>query len=748
VLDTAPSSSSQDQTPIVRWHRGNWARSRVALVTCALVGILAELPILRNRWVFYTDDAATQILPMWYHLGEQVRRGVWPPLLDLDSWMGGNLAVEALFGVWNPVNALVWVFASLMPDLAVAGDIIRIVAFVALALGCYLLCREYGARRWAASVVAVPLPFCGPLFYLDATIWPAALLAFVWIPYLWWATHRMARGATNPVWVFVLGALGVTSGNPYAMLGVCFVLASTLAETLLLQRWRAARWVLGASATIAAVVPLVYAPLVLSSHVTGRSSMVSGNNGMALAPHLGDLVNLSLPHYVPEIPGVHTSAIYFCWFAVPLIPLLDWSLLRRRWRELTGCLVMACAFVLLAIGPGQLWMFRWPLRVLHYGYLALAVLLAVLLSVGLRTDGLRRRTLISGALLVSSCYLAWAANPSSELLRRHAVVLLGLAALSALAVRTYQRLGDGWLATVLHVGTVATFVLQVHWFVAPHSTSPYFYPTSIAEMRAQFAHRYEGEVFQIADTSLLGDPRPGREAWRDLLDGNQYRPAGGHSINAYTGMGFKTFSDALCMSYHGSTCADAYPALWRPTGGTGVALADLLRLDTVVVQRRMIDRPQVPAGWRIHMRDDRVTVLERRLPHPTSDGRVSWASPQLRVNTDTTPDDQHETLAFTRLDNRPARLIFARLSWPGYIATVGQLRVPTRAGPAGLLEVDLPPGDAGRGELRLSWSPPRMRPAAMSAAIGAAGALALGLVQLRQKRCRYRQTRGAAEVPE
>lgn len=735
MLDTAPPPRRQ-HTPKTRHATGSRARLWPAPVTCALVAVLVQLPMARNRWVFYTDDAATQILPMWYHLGEQVRHGSWPPLLDLDSWMGGNLAVEALFGVWNPVNALVWVFVSLMPNLATAGDVIRTVAFVVLALGCYLLFREYGARPWAASALAVPLPFCGPLFYLDGTIWPAALLAFLWVPYLWWAAHRLTRGAMNPIWVFALGALGVTSGNPYAMLGVCLVLIGVLVETLARRRWRAARRVVAVSATVAAVVPLVYLPLVLSSHVTWRNSRIAGHIGEPLTPHVGDLVNLSLPYYVPEISGLTQPAVYFCWFALPLAPWLNWRRLARRWRELTASLVMAITFLLLALGPGELWMFRWPLRVLHYGYLAVAVVLAVLLSAGLRTDHQRRRTAITGGLLIFSGYLAWAADPDSDYLLGEIATLVGLAALSAGALAAYRHRGNRWLIAVLHIGTAATFGLQTLWFVEPHSASPYRYPAVVADERAQFAHRYHGEVFQISDTGLIGDPHTGRPAWRDLLDGNQYLPAGLHSINAYTGMGFGAFSDALCLTYHGSSCATAYPALWQLVPGTGVPLADLLRLDTVIVQRRLLDNPPVPPGWQVQERNARVTVLDRRPPAAWPAGRLSWASPNLYTTADTAPDSRHERLAFTRLNRRPARLIFARLAWPGYVATIGHLKVPAQAGPDGLLEVDLPPNAPRQGEIQLAWSPPWMRPAALVAALGAAGAVALALIHVHHKNAR------------
>ncbi len=692
------------------------------------------MPLLRDPWFYYTDDAATQIMPMWYHLGEKVRDGAWPPVLDVQSWMGGNLAVEALFGVWNPVNAVLWVLVSLIPDLAVAAILVRTVAFVLLALGCYGLCREYGAARWASSAVAVTLPFSGSLFYFDAAKWPAALVAFVWVPYLWWAARRMTRGATNALGVWALGALAVTAGNPYSMLAVCLVLLGLLVETVLLGRWRAARHLMLVSVTIASVVPLVYLPLLLSSSVTWRRPNGIGYSG-TLTPHLRDLVNFSVPTYVPTIPHVFDAAVYFCWFALPLAAWLDWRVLRRRWRELAGSLVVGGVFLLLARGPSELWMFRWPLRVVHYGYLAAAVVLAVLLSAGLRTDHVRRRAASMAALVLINGVLVSTAARTGDALRRDLVSLALIAALTALAFWVYRSRGERWLGAVLHLGTVVIFVLQVFWFLGYHGAATYYFPRSPEQARTDFASHHTGRVLQIADTRGIGAPDQPRPAWRDLLPGNLHLVTEVEAVNAYTGMGFGAFSRDLCMLYAGATCPDAYPALWRVSPTVGAPLADLLRLDTVVVQNKLIAAPDVPPGWRVTERNTRVTVLQRAHSQAVwPAGRLSWASPDVHVNTDDSPDDQHETL---RVDRRgssgPARLIFARLAWPGYTAKVGDVEVPTRPGPSGLLEVALPP-NVQNGQLDITWHPPGEQ---VGLAIGSAGLLAaaaLGGFQYRQKR--------------
>ena len=80
-------------------------------------------------------------------------------VLDPDAWAGGNYAAEALFGIYNPLNLLIWVFMSAVPNLMLAHrSSSRASCWWLLALGTYLLAREYGAERWAAAVVAIALP--------------------------------------------------------------------------------------------------------------------------------------------------------------------------------------------------------------------------------------------------------------------------------------------------------------------------------------------------------------------------------------------------------------------------------------------------------------------------------------------------------------------------------------------------------------------------------------------------------------
>ncbi|MCS7482216.1 hypothetical protein ACFFQW_39765 [Umezawaea endophytica] len=678
----------------------------VAFGVCLAVVLLAQLPFLRNRFFYVWDDSSAQFLPSWHYLGEQFVAGDWPKLMSPDNWVGGNFAGEALFGLWNPVNVANYVLVSRFDDLSLAALVVKTEFLALLALGTYLLVREYGAGRGAAAAIAVALPFGGFTLYYDAASWAAGLMAFAWIPFTWWSARRVARGAGSPLWPFLFGALAVTTGNPYGLLGVCAVLFALLVESWFARDRAAVIRVFVVGVLIGLVVPLVYLPLLGTSAVTDRAGQGFASNGV-LVPALSDFLSLSTPSQLPMIwtfgnpLRLSVPGMYFAWFVVPLLPWLDWGVLRRRWRELLGVFVVMGGYLLLATGPSNMWMFRFPLRHVEVVFLAVGIVFAVLLSSGLRKDRLRSRALITAGVLLFTAYVSFSADAWSW--RRHAVSLVVLAVGTALAVRLSRGRG---LYVVLVAGVAAVLALQTAWFPKNADVADYGLPNKVSERRAM--HDYQGTTFQVGSVVI----------------GNNGLLLDAHMVSSYTGMGNRKFNQATCLNYEGTTCPQSLDKLLKPTDLAGQTLLDLLRVETVVVQRAVNRDPQVPPGWQVTERNDLVTVLRRGTPLAWPDGRVGWTD--VNVSSDVSTD-RSETVRFTG----SGTLAFARLAWPGYRAEVDGKPVDVREGPAGLVLVDVRDG----GELKLTWSAPGLVPGLAAAALGLLGALGFSaLLVIRRRR--------------
>ncbi|WNV91581.1 hypothetical protein [Umezawaea sp. Da 62-37] len=672
-------------------------------VVVLVVALLAQLPFLRNRFFYVWDDSAAQFLPSWHFLGDRLAAGRWPVFLSVDNWMGGNFSAEALFGLWNPVNLANYLLVSRFDDLALAGLVVKTEFLALLALGAYLLCREYGAKPAAAAVLAIALPFGGFTLYYDTASWVAGLMAFTWIPYTWWSARRVARGAGSPLWPFLFGALAVTTGNPYGLLGVCAVLFALLIESWLARDRAALLRLLLVGVLVALVVPLVYLPLLGNSAVTERAGQGFASNGM-LMPRLSDFLNPSMPSHRPMITTfadptrLSVPGMYFAWFIVPLLPWLDWGIVRERWRELTAVFVVFGGYLLFAIGPSNMWMFRFPLRHVEVVYLAFGVVFAVLLSAGLRTDRTRARVLVTAGALLFTAYLTFAAGPWE--FRRHLVSLVLLVVGTALAVRLANTRA---LHVVLVAGVALALLLQTAWFPKNADVAEYGFPRTVSELRAD---DYQGTTYQVGS----------------VVVGNNGLLLNAAAVASYTGMGYRKFKQATCMNYIGTTCAQGLAKLLEPTD-VGPPLIDLMRVETVVVQKAVDPNPVAPPGWRVERDNDLVTVLRRDGPIQWPGGRVSWTDAGISADTST---DTRETL---RID-RPGKVVLARLNWPGYRAELDGKPVDVREGPAGLVVLDVPKA----GALTLTWRPPGLVPGLVAAVLAVLGALAFSAVTVVRRR--------------
>jgi hypothetical protein len=715
-------------------------RSRVAppLGVALLVAAMALVPALRDPRFYLTDDSAAQFLPTWYHLGQQLRAGQFP-LLDPTLWAGGNIAAEALFGIWNPVLLATMLLVSAVPDLVVASVLVKTAFLVILALGVYGLAREYDVPPGLSAVAAVTVPFAGVTLYFDAASWSSGLTALAFVPWFWWTLRRSARGALNPLVPFVAGYLALTAGNPYGALGACLAVLGLAVEFSWARRWAPVRRTLLGGVAVGLVAPLTYLPLVYTQGVTYRSDSKIGNNGL-MVPGLGDLLNASTPSFAAwvdafERPYLTVPATYLAWYALPLLPWLRYREIVRALASRMAVPVYALVGLALSVGPSEAWMFRWPLRVVPYFVLPVAILLAIALAQGLAADFRRRRAAGSALVVLGGAYLAEAARP--DLVWAHLTAVLLVATLTAVLVFAWLRWPTRPAApAVLLAGCVAVLAFQVAVFPRNTNLNDYRFPTSVTATGAALVPRYPGTVLEVANNGAVVHSADPARLSADLMFGNMLRAVGVQAVNSYYGMGFKAFTDALCIEFNGSVCPDALRRAWEPPAPGAPPLADLIRLDTVVVQNGLpgVAEVPLPSGWRVAERTATVTVLRRDVALPRPRGRLSDA-PVGTVVADDVATAREEQVRIT--GGPGGTLTFARLAWPGYTAQLNGADVPVRQGPAGLLTVDVPPGAH---ELRLAWSPPGLVPSLAAALLG----LALALGQALARAVRRRPTPPAA----
>jgi hypothetical protein len=708
------------------------------LAVVVATAAFAVIPKLATTWFYQRGDTAVQFAPTWFHLGELTRDGVFPAWLDPNAWAGGNYAAEALFGIYDPLNIPVWLAMSAGGDLMTTTFLVKACFMVLLALGTYLLSREYGAEAWAAASVAVALPFCGFTLFWDAGSWASGLIAFSYTPWVWFVLRRVMRGTANPLWGFVVGALAVTQGNPYGVLALVVVGLGLVVEGLVDGERAGVLKLIGAGACAALLLPLVFLPLLDTSHLTVRALGPLIANTGKLQPVAGDFLQASNPTAVPPIIAITgpmtVPATFLAWFVVPLLPWLRWGDLRGRVRSLTGPIAISLVYFALVLAPSKLWQFRWPLRVTEYLYLGLLVLFARLLSGGLATSHVRARIIGSVVAIGVPAYLACADNPSA--LHRLAAGTALVAVLTVLALLA-TRLGPLRtisLAGVFIVGTGLAVTLQLKSFGENKGSRVWHTPSDVSAMKSRFDGR-TGTVMQFSDFGYLQHQNTLNELtakWQYFLPGSLYDVTDVRAVNHYTGMGLVRFQRSLCMSYDGFTRPCGYRSIFQPPQPSLPPLADLMKVDTIVVGPKQARAARVtpPSGWTQVTGNAQVQVYRRTQPLSWPGSHLSFVPNGVQVTAAATDDVRHEHVDLSATGNG-GEVVLAMLGWPGWEATFDGHPVHVGRDSAGLLTVSLPANASGR--LELTYLPPGLTAGLAAGGVGLLGALALGWFGRRRK---------------
>lgn len=740
---------SIDNDTTIGSDRGARSRAPLAVVAMLVTTLIGSvLPLIRTPNFYFWDDTAGVAVGVWQRIAQSVLAGQLP-FLEPDMWRGGNFAAEAATGMWNPVMLFLMVVTHPIDDVAVAITLAKICLFLITAGGIYLLARSYGAPEWTAAVAGTALALSGWAIFMDGSSWINGTAITAFTPWAWWALRRTMLLEYRP-WSVAVAAffayLVPSTGNPYGVLSLAVVFLALAIEAVVTGRARRIVPLVAIGAGVLLLVIVVYLPFVFTSAYGNRANSGIWNDEF-LSVSLSNLLGMSMPTHRPYImmwgnpmgfPGT-----YLAWFILPLVPWIRWR--SVDWRALVGVIVFGGLFLVMALGPSQLGMFRWPARLVPFVYIAVIVVFAVAAGKGLIRSRPGVRWAATAGLIFAGTWMAFSDTPSAW--KWHALTTIAIVVGVFLAVRWAGT--TSWRAfAVLGVGAMLALVPQLALTKSNQNVADYEMPSSKSALQQQFAARSDGMVVQIFDVQKLVAEHPASDRWDDLLAGNMPSVAGFESTTAYSGIGFTDFDAALCMSYNGGTCAAAWDALWEQPKGADAPLADLLRARYVVVLNDYADNDEAPSGWTEVDRTDVVTVYERDSAIPFPNGTISSTGADVSVSADekTGVTAESVTVSTTGGPSGDRTLTFARIAWPGYTVSVDGKSIAATSGPAGLLTVELPPGldDA---ELTMRFTPPGLVAGLVA---GAAGVIVLGgtiWACARRRRAESHDTDGTIDQP-
>jgi len=728
------------------------ARLGWGAVTALTVGLGYLLILLNNRTFFLQDDSESGAVPNWLYVGDLLHKGTFP-ILTPDAWMGGNWMVEGQNGLWNPVQLAIDYLAPMMNRLDLLAAGVKGCFAVVLALGVYRVALAYGARPWWAAVVGAAMPFSGWVLYYDSATWVTSLFALAWTTQAWASGVRYARGQSGPVPVFIFTYLALSIGYVHGAIGIALVSGCVLVG----EGVRSRSWVPALKVAVVAIAAalcglLTFLPGYLTSSVTWRVMGTAGvtNNNLLTAPW-SESLNAVIPTALPAIQGFSGSQVqsspvsYIAWFILPVLAFVDWARARRLGRELTGPLMLLGVMLVVTAGPSHLGAIRWPARMLPLLAVAVLVLVGVLVSRAVSLAGWRRKAVIAILLAVVSVLRSASASPAG--IGEFALWGLVLLALSGLVIALARRFGGVPAAGAVMVSILAVLWVQVGEYPSNLGVSQWHMPVSRSAAKAHFPS-YQGVTLQLGQRAPVKTLADAEATWRSLVFGNYPRTLGLSYVNSYSAVGHQRFSSLLCIRWEGGTCQNAKQHLFATEPTTGRTYADLMGLDRVVLIKHAF--PQAPAqgapdGWQyVRNTNPLAWILERTTPRPAQPGRVV-ASPGVTVIGAAPSSDTAESMTVTTPSG--GSVVFSRLLWPGYTATLDGRSVPVDSVAGVFVAVRLP---AGTHEARLALS---FRPPGTTLGLGLAaggGTLLTALVALEyicRRRRRGRDWIGRARGP-
>lgn len=732
-------STAIDAPHATRTRRWLWGGVVGLMVTAGYFVVLAA----DHRW-FYTDDTESGAVPNWIFLGRIWRSGRLPSIVP-EHWMAGNYPVEGQGGLWNPPQILVNLISPSVDDLVLLATGVKWVFSIVLALGVYRICLEYGARpRWAA-VAGAAVPFTGFSLFYDQATWVTALTGSAWVAQAWASSVRYARGRSGPIPAFVFLYFAISVGYVFPALVAGIVSGSVMIGERIRQRawWPSLR--LGAVAVSAALCGMItYLPGALSSSVTWRADQGVTNDNFLVAAW-SDTFNASIPSALPGIEAWFGQVqpwpiTYIAWFLIPSLAFIDWTAARASVRDLSGVLIVLVAMTVATAGPSVMGPLRWPARLLPMVALAALVLVCVLLSRHGTLDHVRARFAAASLLVLVSILRSGSSSP--QFMNRHLLWGGAILIVGALALCVAARFGTRVVAFLLMVTALPVLYFQVA-SSTPHALA-WHLPERRSTATATFP-KWPGTTLQLAARALVepGTANPDG-VYRSLVFGNFAKVMGKSYVNAYTPIGYQNFASHLCMSHDGSSCSNAFGAAFATEPSTGRTYIDLMKVDRVVLQRAQYPNAESalpPTGWRwvrVTPAAADVAVLER-IGGPVSDptNRISFTD-----GVTATPLAERDDTSVVRISSMTGgRVVFARLAWPGYSATLGGVPVDTYAVDGIFLAVDIPAGTV-RENLVVRWTPPGQQIGFVGLGLGVLGVLVLEVLYLwsRVRTSRRRKT--------
>lgn len=679
-----------------------------ALGAVAIVAGLLSVLLLRNGRYFFIDDRINGEFPTYMDMGRILRSGEWP-WLSTEVVNSGARAVEYATGTFNPLNLVLSFGLADVDNAAIGAFVWVLVHSLLLTAGSAWLARLIGLNTAWSIAFAVSCGFQPYTVLWNDTAWGQGLSSFAWFVLAVagaFAFHLEPRRRYG--WVVLVSTYGAFTAGWPMVIPVLGLFAAVLLLARLLARaplratlWLAAWFAGGALCSLIAVYPLL-----ASGEIASRASTIANSQNFLVAPVSG-LLQFANPGYYGFFNSFGGYGLqpyphfYTAWFVLPVLVFWRARPLTPVYATLLRVTVASLVVTAMgSLGPQNLLALRFPTRFLQYSSFFLLLLAGLLVAQGVFTFTRRRLWLVLGATALLAINALQADPLRDKRILASGMALAGLCAFTwwqgwgSRGTRPAQGLARSrWLAHTTVVGGTTVLLLGLailhpsgrgydNGFPADLSTVPslttddytLFYGSYIPVERVPAAY----QEYHPATTGLM---------------------VGDRQVNGYTSLGHRDFRRHFPIDDQGNFSLGAASMFTQVDPETGLQWLELLRVDQVIAPLGpMADELAETLGDRWRLGGTGSYAASYRHADYGLPGLVSYVSSGLTARAvDGCP--QRHSRECVSVDGEAAagtgRIVFARLWFPGYTATLNGESIPVERYDGTLVSVQFPPGQVG-----------------------------------------------------
>lgn len=675
--------------------RNSWQSTFGAIVfIVAIVTIFSLIPLLFFDRFYFLDDTQRGAIGQWYEVGKLVMQGQLP-IFNVAAQGSGNYLAEGQWGTFSPLVWLISVIVYYSSNFLTFATIFKIVLLNILGVGSFLLARSMTVQKPYAIIYGIVTPFVGFTMFAGASSWVTDLMVSAFFPWFWWALRRFLNKNTGPVLAFVVGYSIITVGYVFGTIMLITVMLGAFIAAIVMKNWSYLRRIVLLGISLAATTIAVYLPGIAISPVTMRNTEGIFNDNF-LSPNLSDILFSFSPVGYSEmnswwtVSGVtYMPFMYMSWL-VALLIFVDFKQIKNFIQNHKVLLIQwvtptILTFMLL-FGPANVGPLRFPVRMMAYfGQLVLLLIILLVARLGLKFSKGRMQLFIG--LMVLGTYLEIANTP----VRTQSILVINLVISIFVAIIAY--IGSGHHKVQLKKMTIQ---LKQPMFVVVVLAIIVTGFSVLVQQRT--SGRHHDEIQQQHITYIYPDYQmPGTKANilkmaekfkgntvilgfdSHVVMGNDWYVTNNDSMNVYTPVGFKKFSDDFRGGDPTRISSENYAKLFKKDKQTQLPLADLLSIDTVAVgnegdrkvYRNLIKHKNVPAGWQVTSHDQYYVVIQREKIN-NNVGGVVWSSiPQVTE----IKNSNYEVTIKVPAHRDEAKVVFSRTAWPGYHVIGGHAKL-------------------------------------------------------------------------